>query len=125
MRCATERRVGDITVLDLASRAMLGELNTEVTDRIESLVAEGRRRFILNLDGVSSLDSNGLGDLVGAWKAVVARGGVVKLTNVHERVAYPLKIMNVSKTFDCFGTEDDALRSFAGSPESETAAISS
>ena len=112
MRCISERVVGRVTVLDLASRAMLGELNTEVTNKVEALTAQGRRAFILNLDGVSSLDSRGLGDLVGAHQAAATQGGVVKLVNVHERVAHPLNIMNLSKILERFDSEDEALRSF-------------
>ena len=100
-------------MLDLASRAMLGELNTEVTDKIESLLGKGRQAFLLNLEGVSSLDSNGLGDLVGAREAANARGASVKLVHVHERVAHPLRIMNLSKVFEVFESETEALQSFA------------
>ena len=111
MRCVSERLVGSVTVLDVASRAILGELNTEITDTIERLLEQGRRVFLLNLDGVSSLDSNGLGDLVGAAEAARRQGGTLKLASVNERVAHPLRIMNLSHTLEAFDTEDEALRS--------------
>ncbi|MDA1184716.1 MAG: STAS domain-containing protein [Acidobacteria bacterium] len=76
------------------------------------MTVQGRRAFVLNLAGVSSLDSHGLGDLVGAHQAAAAQGGVVKLANVHERVAHPLDIMNLSKILERFDSEDEALRSF-------------
>jgi anti-sigma B factor antagonist len=91
---------------------MLGELTTEVTDRVRSLVDAGHRAFLLNLAGVSSLDSHGLGDLVGAYEAAVSEGGVLKLANVQARVAHPLQIMNLSERLQSFETEEDALRSF-------------
>jgi len=118
MRCVAERLVGHVMVLDLRSRAMLGDLGTEVTDTIARLVSRGHRLFILNLDGVSSLDSNGLGDLVGARAAVAAVGGTIKLARVHERVAHPLRIMNLSRALESFDSEEDALESF-GEPGAE------
>ena len=111
MRCVSERLVGSVTVLDVASRAMLGELNTEITDRIEKLLEQGRRVFLLNLEGVASLDSNGLGDLVGAAEAARRDGGTLKLASVNERVAHPLRIMNLSNMLEAFDTEEEALNS--------------
>ena len=43
MRCIGERVAGNVTVLQLASRVMLGELNTEITDKIVSLTQEGQQ----------------------------------------------------------------------------------
>ena len=113
MRCLGERVAGEVTVVDLGSRASLSDLSTDVTDKVTELAARGCRAVLLNLDGVSSLDSRGIGDLVGAHQAAVSAGGTLMLSNVHERVAHPLRTMNLSKTLHTFQTEEEALRSFA------------
>ena len=117
MRCLRERVAGKVTIVDLASRAMIGELSTDVTDKVTELVGRGCKAVVLNLDGVMSVDSRGLGDLVGAHKAAVTGGGSVKLSNLHERVSHPLRIMNLSKMLEAFDTEEEAVSSFdAGTP---------
>lgn len=112
MRCVAERLVGDVIVLDVARRAVLGEVSTEVTDRVLERVREGRRAFLLDLRSVSSLDSNGLGDLIGAYRAAIKHGGTLKLLHVHDRVSHPLGVMNLAKAFQRFDDEAEALRSF-------------
>lgn len=114
MRCIGERQVGDVSILQFASRTMLGELATEVTDKITELTSQGHRAFLLDLAAVSSLDSHGLGDLVGAYEAATRAGGTLKLAHVHERVAHPLRIMNLEEKFETFESEEDALKSFQG-----------
>lgn len=116
MRCVAERVVGEVVVLDVATRAGLGEVSTEVTDRVRERLGEGRRAFLLNLAGVASLDSHGLGDLIGAYRAASKEGATLKLLGVHERVDYPLRVMNLSKSFERFDDEAEALRSFESSP---------
>jgi anti-sigma B factor antagonist len=112
MRCAGERLVADVTILDLAGRGMLGEINTEVTDRVRALIGERRTKLLLNLGGVSYLDSNGLGDLAGAYQVVAKQGATMKLSNVQQRVFDLLRTVNLAKAFEIFDSEEEALRSF-------------
>lgn len=111
MRCKTERLVGDVVVLGVGTQG-LGDITAGVTDRIKQLAQEGRTRFVLNLSGASSLDSHGLGDLVGGQQAAARVGARVALCHVHPYVAEPLRIMNVDDLFDVFESEEDAVRSF-------------
>ena len=63
MQCKTERLVGGVVVLEIGAEG-LGDISTDVTGRIRDLADEGRTKFLLDLSGVSSLDSHGFGDLV-------------------------------------------------------------
>jgi anti-sigma B factor antagonist len=112
MNCVAERVVADVTVLDLSGQRMLGGMNTEVTDKIRSLIGDSRTKFLLNLQGVSYLDSSGLGDLAEAHQTAVRRGAKLKLSNVQERVALLLRTVNLLKVFEIFESEEEALKSF-------------
>jgi anti-sigma B factor antagonist len=112
MNCVAERRVADVTVLDLTAQRMLGGVNTEVTDRIRSLIGESRTKFLLNLKDVSYLDSSGLGDLAGAHQTAARQGAKLKLSNVQDRVALLLRTVNLLKIFEIFDSEEEALKSF-------------
>jgi len=112
MRCVGERLVADVTILDLVGRGMLGEINTELTDKVRARIGERRTKFLLNLDGVSYLDSNGLGDLAGAHQAAAKQGATVKLAGVQQRVADLLRTVNLIKAFEVFDSEEEALTSF-------------
>ena len=47
-----ERSAGDVTVLDLKGKMTLGEGDELLKDKINSLVQQGRRKVVLNLEGV-------------------------------------------------------------------------
>ncbi len=71
-----ERRVGDVTVLDLKGRVRIGGGTVALHKSIRCLVDEGKTQILLNLGGVSHIDSSGLGELVGSlapWDATPAK----------------------------------------------------
>lgn len=112
MRFTAERQVADVTILDLASQQALGDMQTHVADRISGLIGEGRKKFIINFDGVSYLDSSGLGDLAKAHQAAVREDARLKLINVPSRVSTLLRTVNLLRVFEIVGSEADAIRSF-------------
>ena len=112
MRLTGERLIADVTILDLASEQELGDLSTPVANRISGLVGEGRRKFILNFDGVAYLDSIGLGDLAKAHQAAERQDAKLKLINVTPRVSTLLRTVNLLRIFEIVGSESDAIRSF-------------
>ena len=112
MRFTAERQVADITILDLASQQALGDMNTHVANRITGLIGEGRKKFIINFDGVSYLDSSGLGDLAKAHQTAAREDARLKLINVPSRVSTLLRTVNLLRVFEIFGSEADAIRSF-------------
>jgi len=58
-----QRERDGIVILDLEGRLVLGEEELALRQRIESLVEGGARKLILNLKGISEIDSTGLGTL--------------------------------------------------------------
>ena len=112
MQCKTERLVGDVVDLELGAEG-LGDISTDVTERIRDLADEGHAKFLLDLSGVSSLNSHGFGDLVAGQQAAARIGARVALCHVHAYVAGPLRVMNVVDLFDLFESEQDALQGFA------------
>ena len=112
MRFSAERLIADVTILDLAGEQGLGDMSTQVADRIGGLIGEGRRKFILNFDGVAYIDSSGLGDLAKAHKTALREDAKLKLINVPPRVSALLRTVNLFKVFDIVGSEAEAIRGF-------------
>ncbi len=56
-----ERRIGDVTVLDIDGHIKIGEANVALQKALRSLVDEGRNQIVLNLARVAYIDSSGLG----------------------------------------------------------------
>ncbi len=112
-----QRDVGPVTILDLTGK-LAGEASETLADRLDDLIDAGRNQLILNLGGVSFVDSAGLGGLLSKRAAVIRAGGSLKLLNLTERVWDLMVTTKLEMVFDTFRTEDDALRSFPASNES-------
>jgi anti-sigma B factor antagonist len=123
----TRRNVADVTILQLEGRLIVDEagqhlLHGQVTD----LVASGHRSILLDLRGVTHMDSGGVGALAAVSLHVAKRNGALKLLSPGERVLRVLHVTHLESVFEIFEQESDALRSFRrrAMPPQLTAAVS-
>ena len=112
-----ERVVGDVTILDLKGKMTLGEGDELLKDKINSLVQQGRRKVVLNLEGVPYIDSAGLGEIVRTYTTISRQGGSLKLLNLTKRITDLLSITKLLTVFETFDSEPDALKSFQASAQ--------
>jgi anti-sigma B factor antagonist len=84
-------------------------------ERLIGLVAEGRRRIIVDLDGVEFLDSTGLGVLVGALKRVRTHDGELALVCNKARILKGFEITGLTRVFPIYPAVDDAVAAGASS----------
>jgi anti-sigma B factor antagonist len=108
-----ERTVSDVTVLDLKGKMTLGEGDELLKDKINSLLASGKKKLVLNLEGVPYIDSAGLGEIVRTYTTVSRQGGSLKLLNLTKRIEDLLSITKLLTVFETFDTEAEAISSFA------------
>ena len=110
-----ERTAGDVVILDITGRMTLGEGDQILKDKINSLVLDGRKKIILNLEGVPYIDSSGLGEIVRTYTTVSRQGGSLKLLNLTKRITDLLSITKLLTVFETHDSEDDAVRRFSAS----------
>lgn len=109
-----QRRVGDVTILDLKGRVRMGGGAVELHRAIRCLVDEGKTLILLNLEAVTHIDSIGLGELISSHITVGNRGGVIKLAGLTERLREIMVITKLLTVFDVYDDETKALASFKG-----------
>jgi anti-sigma B factor antagonist len=107
-----ERRNGNVTVLDLRGNIRLGEGNTELHNILRFLVEKGEKRILLNLAGVTNIDSSGLGELVAGFATLQKNDGELKIVRLSERVHELMVITKLLTVFDVFESEQEAIDSF-------------
>lgn len=107
-----ERVVGDVTILDLKGKMTLGEGDELLKDKINSLIHQGQKKLLLNLEGVPYIDSAGLGEIVRTYTTVSRQGGSLKLVNLTKRITDLLSITKLLTVFETFDSEKDAVASF-------------
>jgi anti-sigma B factor antagonist len=106
------RDVGGITVLDLSGTLVAGLGLESLRQRIGQLVAEQRLNVVLNAQGVSVIDSSGVGDLVGSFSTLKKSGGSLKLASPTKFVRDVLQIARIPTIIEVYDTEEAALKAF-------------
>jgi anti-anti-sigma factor len=107
-----ERTVGDVTVLDLKGRLILDEGYEPLRVALNHIIGEERRKLLLNLDGVTFLDSAGIGLIACKYVTMCRHNGQLKLCNLRTRTHDVLRITKLLTVFEAFASEADALKSF-------------
>ena len=107
-----ERLSGDVTILDLTGRLVLGDGDELLRDKVNSLLHRGRKQLVVNLGGVPYIDSAGLGEIVRSYTTVSKQGGSLKLLNLTSKIADLLSITKLLTVFETFDSERAALDSF-------------
>lgn len=108
-----ERKVSDVTILDLTGKLTLGEGDESLRQAISTLLAAGNKKIVLNLEGVPYIDSAGLGEVVRTHTTVSKQGGSLKLLNLTKRIEDLLAITKLLTVFDTYDSEADAVKSFS------------
>ena len=106
------RQAKDVMILDLKGRLTAGLGDQLLRDAVDELLAEGRRRILLNLSEVAFLDSAGVGELVAGLKTSRRFQAELKLLNVGERVYSTLDMARLLPTFEIYSDEGEAVKSF-------------
>lgn len=114
------RQIGEITILDLKGRLTLGEevafgpgSGVVLGERIRQLAKKGQKKFVLNLAGVTYIDSSAIGQLVGALTTARNQGGNVKLLAPPKQILDLLKVVKLHTVFEIHADEADVIQSFA------------
>ena len=102
----TTRVVSPSVALDLSGRLCF--LDRSLHERVNSLLDEGLRDFILELADVSYIDSFGLGQLVVIWTSIQNRRGRVRLLRPSERVRTLLHITKLDMVFEIHTNQSSA-----------------
>jgi anti-sigma B factor antagonist len=105
--------VGDVTILRLEGRIVLGLESASLRRAVEKLIAQQKRKIILNVDNVAYIDSSGNGTVVAAHHTALASGALLKFCHLHGKLRDVWQVSKLLAIFDVYPTEVDALRSFA------------
>ena len=109
-----ERRVEDVTILDLKGRERIRGATIAMHESIRCLAGEGKTQILLDLAWVKHIDAIGLGDLVASRIILDDKGGALKLMHLTESVHELMTSTKLVTFFDIYNGEPEALASFVG-----------
>jgi anti-sigma B factor antagonist len=83
-------------------------LTPQLNETLTGLLDNGRYRLIVNLSGVSYINSGGLRCLVSAWRRARAKNGDVVLFGLNDRILEVFTMVGFDKVFRIVNTSLEA-----------------
>ncbi len=108
-----------VVILGLSGRLVMGEEVKLLREQIRSLLAEHKKKILLNMAELTSVDSSGIGTLVEGVVLTTSEGGRLKLANLQRMVYSALALHKLTPAFQIFNSEEEALTSFEASGQVE------
>jgi anti-anti-sigma factor len=106
------RESGDVRIIELQGKITIGAGDTQLRDAILQSVEEGKKNILLDMAGVTTLDSSGIGELVGSYTTVTNRAGKLKLLHLPSKISDLLQVTQLITIFEVYEDEQQAVASF-------------
>ena len=108
-----DQRVRDgVAILDCKGKITIGVGDVALREAVQAALGGGHKNILINLEGVSTMDSSGVGELVSTYTTVTNRGGKLKLLHLPPKVSDILQITQLITVFEVYDDEDEAVQSF-------------
>jgi anti-sigma B factor antagonist len=108
----SRREEGDVVLIEPKGKITIGEGDVLLREEITSLLAEDKKKLVLDLGGISYMDSAGVGELVSVYTSVKNRGGELKLSCLTKKIKDLLQITQLMTIFDTYETTQEAVSAF-------------
>jgi anti-sigma B factor antagonist len=108
-----ERKRDGVAILEMSGKLMGGPDADAFDETLKTLIHEGCRNVIVNMDKVSWVNSTGLGILISGYTTLKKSGGELKLLKVSDRIENIFIVSKLYTVFASFQDEDEAVRSFS------------
>ena len=108
-----KRTSGDVAIFDLDGKLTIGKGDVVLRDALLEELNRGGKKVIINLEGVTTIDSSGLGELIRCKVTSTSHDAQVKLLHVNIKARKLLTMAQLVGVFEMFDDEKMAVESFA------------
>jgi anti-sigma B factor antagonist len=106
------KEIKGVTVVELEGNVMGGPDASALNDFLHKLITEEKNHVVVDLKGVSFINSSGLGMLIGGLTTMRHSGGELKLARASKKVENLLEMTKLLKVFDLHKNVNNAVASF-------------
>ena len=93
----TRRVEPDITIFEISGRLNLGNLLQSAENAIRSLIDGGARKLVIDLTGLTAIDSSGIGMLISSAGHMDQLGGQLRVAGAQSTVAKVLETVHMDR----------------------------
>src|SRR5512147_3261723 len=109
---ATTRSADGVEIISLQGKITIGSGDSQLREVITSALNSGKNSILLDMSGVTTIDSSGIGELVGSYTTVTNRGGKLKLLHLPAKLNELLHVTQLITVFEVYDNEQQAVASF-------------
>ena len=106
------REEGGVRVIELKGKITIGSGDVQLRDLIHAAVDADHSKILLDLAGVTAMDSSGIGEMVASYTTVTNRGGQLKLARLSPKINDILQVTQLITVFEVFDSVEEAVQSF-------------
>ena len=105
------RELEGVTVVACHGRIVLGDESAGMRQTLKRALTSSKH-LVLDLSGVTYIDSTGLGTLVGVYSSARGAGADIKLAGLNQRLRDLLQITKLVTVFEVYESVQEALAAF-------------
>lgn len=103
----------DVAIVDLQGKLVAGVGDRQLREVVNRLLAEDKKKILLNLSKVSSIDSSGVGELVASLRIAERFGARLKILRAGDRADRVLQMSRILPLFQVYDDEPAAIGAFS------------
>jgi anti-sigma B factor antagonist len=103
----------DITVFEISGRLNLGSLLQSVEYSVQTLINSGVRKLVIDVTGLTLIDSSGIGVLVSCGGLMDKLGGQVRVAGAQGSVAKVFEMVHMDRIVPVDADLSSACRNFS------------
>ncbi|MGI6549191.1 MAG: anti-sigma F factor antagonist [Syntrophomonadales bacterium] len=103
------------SIRDTLMARIKGEIDLATADELREIIDERLKKdsykaIILDLGGVSFIDSSGLGFILGRYKKITGQGGKMYIVRARPSVSRVLELSGIKKLITVYDTENEVFK---------------
>jgi anti-anti-sigma factor len=102
------------TVVEISGRLTLGNALTYAETSIKRLIGDGSRKVVIDLAGLTSIDSAGVGMLISCGGEMEQAGGALRVAGAQGAVAKTFEIVHMNRIVALDADVESACRNLPG-----------
>jgi len=112
MKATSRTTDNGVEIIKLEGKITIGSGDSQLREVIGNAMSNPNPKILLDMSGVTTIDSSGIGELVGSYTTVTNRGGKLKLLHLPAKLNELLHVTQLITVFEVYDSEPEALSSF-------------
>lgn len=97
-----------IDIINFTGRLIMDNAN-EAREQLKKIIEQGRGLLLIDLSGLTFIDSSGCSVLISAFKSIRAKQGRLTLSNLSPEIQSLIELTRLNEIFEIFADKDNAL----------------